>query len=191
MLVTPNGVNARRETSWAWSFSRVCPKREEYDWGPTFVSWSWSWWSSTTNIVWLCLTLLGSFKFLISTIRKSHWERMTLVSNFSSRIIIDSSFSITPNLSESCGNLTKEILEGLHADRVYRSYFELEVSLLNGKKQTYSDITCRATLGRIIIQYLWTEMHQTPSNWWIGPVCWIIAFTGHGMVGESPKAKLA
>ena len=135
--------------------------------------------------VWLCWGLSSSRPF------KSHWERMTLVSNFSSRIIIDSSFSITPNLSESCGNPTKEILEGLHADRVYRSYFELEVSLLNGKKQTYSDITCRATLGRIIIQYLWTEMHQTPSSWWIGPVCWIIAFTGHGMVGESPKAKLA
>lgn len=57
----------------------------------------------------------------------------------------------------TCGNSMKEMLEGLHVVqviRVHRSYFELKVSLLKGKKQTYLNITCCAIIGRIIIRYL-------------------------------------
>jgi hypothetical protein len=91
---------------------------------------------------------------------------MTLVSNdnFNSRFI-DNRFKVphhaelirvtVPIQWHVAGNSTKELLEGLLlVVRVHRSYFKVEVSLLYGKKQTYLNITCCATIGRIIIQYL-------------------------------------
>ena len=80
-------------------------------------------------------------------------------------LTVDSRFSITQNLSWSQpyvaiqrkrywtprGNIKNTRLHVVV--RVHRNYFELKVSfkLLNGKKQTYLNITCCTTIGWIII----------------------------------------
>lgn len=151
--------------SWSCSLFRdfaQCGKNMIARGRPTFVSWSWSW---TANLlfdsVWLCWSFLSRDRVTLQVSESGALRKndlmVTLVSNFSSRIVIDSRFLMTQNLSWSCGNSTREILEGLHADRVYRSYFELEVSLLvNGEKQSL--------LKHHMLCYYWTDYYTILAN---------------------------
>lgn len=121
-------------------------------------------------LIW-CLSLFDSaVLFGVSTTQDAqvllsiplHWERMTLVSSgdftMVASLIIDLRFSISQNLWSRQFNKRKRCWKGLHVVvRVYRNYFELKVSLLNGKEAYL--------LKHHMLCYHWTDYYTILVNW--------------------------